>query len=93
MDPNFEAFEASARAQGCDEVLERQWPALTVLAPHTHPFAARALMVQGEMWLTVGESARHLLPGDTFELDRGVLHSERYGPEGATYWVARSGAG
>ena len=44
------------------------------------------------MWLTVGDSTRHLRSGDRFELDAQVLHSERYGPEGATYWVARSEA-
>ena len=49
----------------------------------------KALVVQGEMWLTVGNDVRHLLPGDTFALDRDQLHAERYGPEGATYWAAR----
>jgi hypothetical protein len=85
----FEAFEASARAEGFDEVIERQWSARTVLATHTHPFALRARVVQGEMWLTVGDDVRHLLPGDTFALDLEVPHAERYGEEGATYWVAR----
>ena len=85
----FQAFEADARAQGFDEVLERQWAAATVLETHTHPFALRALVVQGEMWLTVGDDVRHLRPGDEFALDREVPHSERYGAEGATYWVAR----
>ena len=27
--------------------------------------------------------------GQPFELARGTPHSERYGPEGATFWVAR----
>ena len=31
-----------------------------------------------------------LKPGDRFELDREVPHAERYGPEGTTFWVARS---
>lgn len=31
----------------------------------------------------------HLLPGATFRLDADVPHAERYGSEGATYWVAR----
>ena len=85
----FEVFEAGARADGFDEVLERQWTAGTVLERHTHPFALRARVVQGEMWLTVGDDVRHLLPGDTFSLDRDVPHAERYGEDGATYWVAR----
>ena len=89
MSMTFEAFQSTAREHGATEVLERRWGPSTVLEPHTHSFAARALVVQGEMWLTVGEATRELHPGDRFELDANVLHSERYGPEGATYWVAR----
>jgi quercetin dioxygenase-like cupin family protein len=85
----FEAFAADARAQGFDEVVERQWPPGTVLETHTHAFSVSARVVQGEMWLTVGDDVRHLRPGDAFTLDREVPHAERYGAEGATYWVAR----
>lgn len=85
----FEAYAAAAHALGFDEVLERVWPAGTVLDTHTHPFAVQARVVQGELWLTVGEQTRHLSAGDEFELDRDVPHAERYGSEGATYWVAR----
>jgi hypothetical protein len=85
----FGAFSASTRAQGFDEVVERQWKPDTVIDTHTHAFALKALLVQGEMWLQVGADTRHLLPGDTFALEREVPHAERYGREGATYWVAR----
>jgi hypothetical protein len=88
-DASFDEFAAAARAQGFDEVLERQWAPLTVLDTHTHPFSVRARVVQGEMWLTVGAETRHLRAGDLFELTRDVEHAERYGSEGATYWVAR----
>ena len=85
----FAEFEAAALAQGFDEVIERVWTPGTVVDSHTHPFALRALVVQGEMWLIVGEDVRHLRPGDEFALEREVPHRERYGTEGATYWVAR----
>lgn len=85
-----ESFTAEQRALGCDEVIERSWKPGTVVDTHTHPFAARGLLVQGEMWLTVGENTRHLVPGDRFEVDQGVPHAERYGAEGAKYWVART---
>jgi quercetin dioxygenase-like cupin family protein len=85
----FESFEADARAQGFPEVVERTWEPGAVADDHAHPFAFTALLVRGEMWLTVGDETRHLLPGDTFALDRDVPHAERYGSEGATYWVAR----
>ena len=44
------------------------------------------------MWLSVGEASRHLTAGDTFALEAEVPHAERYGAEGATYWVARRAA-
>ena len=82
-------FKAAHLARGFDEVLERQWAPNTVLGDHTHPFAVEAIVVQGEMWLSCGSDTRHLKPGDRFELDAEVLHAERYGEQGATYWVAR----
>jgi quercetin dioxygenase-like cupin family protein len=85
----FESFSAEHRAAGYDEVLERSWQPNTVIDTHVHPFSVQALLVQGEMWLTVGEQVRHLKAGDRFELEADVPHAERYGAEGATYWVAR----
>jgi quercetin dioxygenase-like cupin family protein len=49
----------------------------------------KALVLRGELWLTVDGDTRHLRPGDRFALDRDVPHAERYGAEGAAYWVAR----
>ncbi len=87
--PAFDDFRATALARGFSEVAERIWAPGTVVATHTHPFEAHALVVQGEMWLTVAGATRHLVPGDRFELAAGVPHDERYGAGGATYWVAR----
>ncbi len=88
-DLTFEAFQAEALAQGFDEVVERVWAPSEVIHTHTHPFAVRARVVQGEMWLTAGADTRHLVPGDEFTLARDAPHAERYGPAGATYWAAR----
>jgi quercetin dioxygenase-like cupin family protein len=85
----FEQFKAAALAEGFDEVVERQWKPGTELPHHTHPFALRAQVVQGEMWLTAAGQTRHLRPGDSFALDAMQEHAERYGEAGATYWVAR----
>jgi hypothetical protein len=41
------------------------------------------------MWLDDAGGSRHLTAGDHFALARETPHSERYGAEGATYWVAR----
>ncbi len=85
----FEDFQRQALARGFEEALIRHWPPDAVLGLHAHPFDADAVVVEGEMWLTCEGTMRHLKPGDTFTLPHGVPHAERYGPHGATYWVAR----
>ena len=77
--PTLEDVTRDAQAQGFDEILERKWPPSAVIETHTHPFAVKALVIEGEMWLIVGDDVRHLLPGDEFALDREVPHAERYG--------------
>lgn len=83
--PTFDEFQRAALARGFDEVLERRWAPGQVLERHTHTFDADAMVVEGEMWL----DERHIAPGGTFQLARGTPHTERYGPAGAVYWVAR----
>ncbi len=85
----FESFKTKQLEAGFDEVIERTWQPNTVLDAHTHPGAVDALVVQGEMGLTVNGLTQHLMPQDRFTLARDVPHEERYGAEGATYWVAR----
>ncbi|MEO7057088.1 MAG: cupin domain-containing protein [Caldimonas sp.] len=92
MTTTFAEFEAAALAEGYDAVVERRWAPGDVVETHGHPFAARARVVEGEMWLTRSGETRRLLPGDTFVLARDEPHAERYGSDGATYWVARRGA-
>lgn len=82
-------FRAQALSDGYDEVLERVWAADTVVDTHTHPFAVRAVVTQGELWLTCSGQTLHLGVGSTFELPHSEPHAERYGPTGATFWVAR----
>ena len=85
----LDAFRRDAQVEGFDEIVERKWPPSTVVETHAHPFAVKALVTEGEMWLVVGDNERHLLPGDTFALEHEERHAERYGPQGATYWAAR----
>jgi len=90
--PTFAEFEAAARREGYDEVVERTWEPGLEVAEHEHPFAVKALVVAGEMWLVERDRSRHLRPGDTFELPHSAPHAERYGAAGATYWAARRNA-
>jgi quercetin dioxygenase-like cupin family protein len=87
----YEEFEAARKAEGYEQVLVREWKADQIVPTHTHPFDAKAVVVQGEMWLSCGSETKHLKTGDGFELAREIPHDERYGPEGATFWVARRG--
>jgi hypothetical protein len=88
-DLDFKTFEGQALAEGFDEVLERTWPPDAIVESHTHPFAVKARVVRGEMWLTIGPDTRYLKVGDEFTLSRDEPHAERYGSAGASYWVAR----
>jgi mannose-6-phosphate isomerase-like protein (cupin superfamily) len=89
---SFESFRARSLKAGADDVLERRYAPGEIVDTHTHGFDADALITAGEMWLTYGGETRHLRPGDTFHLPHGTPHSERYGPQGTTYWVARRNA-
>ena len=86
---SFAVFEATARNQGFDETLVREWAPNAVTPEHTHPFAVQALVVRGELWLSHSGSTQYLTAGSRFALDPDVPHSERYGEAGATFWVAR----
>ena len=88
--PTFEQLEAAARAEGYDEFLVREWGAGVETGEHTHPFGANLRVVRGELVMTIAGSARRLAAGDSCRVPRGVSHSETYGPEGATLWVARA---
>ena len=66
--PSLAEFEAAARREGFDEVAERSWPANAEAETHEHPFAVKAIVVAGEMWLTHDGRTLHLRAGDRFEL-------------------------
>lgn len=88
--PDFESFKVASLADGFDDVLVREWAPQQVVDLHTHPFAVSAQVVRGEVLLTVADTTRHLQAGDAFTLEKLVPHTERYGAQGATFWVARA---
>jgi quercetin dioxygenase-like cupin family protein len=59
------------------------------LEEHAHPFEARALILEGEIALTLEGRETVYRPGDIFHLPRGARHAERYGPSGVRYLVGR----
>ena len=90
MNPStFDEFKTAALAQGFDEILVREWAPGQELPTHTHPFEVKDLVVRGELALTCGGHTRRIVAGGGFELAREAPHAEHYGPQGATFWVAR----
>lgn len=87
---NFEEFSASARADGYDETLVREWAPALSTGRHTHPFDARLVVARGSLVLTMEGKAHDLKVGGRCEIPHNLPHSEDYGAEGATLWVARA---
>jgi hypothetical protein len=85
----LEDFRTELRSSGFDEALQKDYAPNELIETHTHPFAARGLVTAGEMAITCDGHTRSYLIGDIFELEPGQVHSERYGPHGATYYVGR----
>lgn len=87
--PTYESFSRQKLAEGFDQVLVREWEPGFANEPHSHPFDTDALVARGEFWLTVDGQTMHFSAGDRFKVARGVVHAERYGSAGATFWAAR----
>jgi hypothetical protein len=85
----FEEFASAARGEGCDQILQREWARGTAIESHAHALSGEALVAQGPMALSVGESSRQLGVDAGFELDRAMRHDQRCGPQRCTLRVAR----
>ena len=58
---------------------------------HSHPFEAKALIVEGEIRLITADGERVYHEGQIFHLRANERHSEHYGPHGVKYLVGRKG--
>lgn len=82
-------FERDLASQGFTEVSTVQREAGGQMLSHTHPFEARALILDGEIRIEVAGDTRLYQTGDVFHLAHGEPHSEFYGPQGVRYRVGR----
>jgi len=87
-----EPFESALRRDGFD-VERRSMPPLAVVAEHAHPFDVRALVLNGEITLTVEGVEYAYREGDIFVLPAGHRHAEAVGPAGVDYLVGRRSPG
>jgi quercetin dioxygenase-like cupin family protein len=84
-----EAFTESLTKEGFPEAIIVKRDANTAMDIHTHSFEAKALIIEGDMHIRVGDEERTYRVGDVFHLAANESHSERYGPNGVTYLVGR----
>jgi hypothetical protein len=62
------------------------------MGEHSHPFEANALILDGNITLTIDGFSIQYNPGDVFHLLPHIKHSESYGPQGVQYLVSRKEA-
>ncbi len=84
-----EEFERMLNAEGIDTIVEVTREPNGSLDTHTHPFEARALILEGEITVVAEGRTIHCKAGDTFHLAPDVPHTESYGPQGVRYLAGR----
>jgi quercetin dioxygenase-like cupin family protein len=82
-------FEAAIRAEGFNDIMERNGEANFVAQPHTHPFDVRILVLEGQMTVTTAATPHVCGPGDTFRMEANCEHFESHGPAGSLYVLGR----
>jgi quercetin dioxygenase-like cupin family protein len=73
------------RADGDDEVLNREVGAGQAVPEHTHGFEVHILMLESEFVLERSGETRRYGPGEVFEVSANARHAESFGPTGAAY--------
>jgi quercetin dioxygenase-like cupin family protein len=86
---NTQAFEAQLKADNFGEIVTLEKPIGYAMGEHTHPFEARALIIKGDITLTVNGVSTTYGVGDVFRLPAQTPHHENAVPHGVTYLVGR----
>ncbi len=82
-------FFNSLTAEGFAEPVKVSRDPNGFLDSHTHPFEAKALILEGEIKIVVASHEQTYRAGDVFHLAENTAHAEYYGPNGVTYLVGR----
>jgi quercetin dioxygenase-like cupin family protein len=83
------SFEARLRAQGFPEIRTNELQPGCHNAEHSHPFDVLALVLEGDITLTVDGDARTYRAGEEFSMQAGCAHVEHVGEQGVKYVVGR----
>lgn len=84
-----EHFECALRRDGFDDIERKNLPPGMQVPEHAHPFDIRALVLEGEIRLTVEGDEYAYREGDIFVMPAGHRHAEAVGPDGVDYLVGR----
>jgi quercetin dioxygenase-like cupin family protein len=84
-----EQFIKILNREGFKEIVTVEREANGTLDLHTHPFEAKALILDGELRLYGNGNEQVCAVGDIFHLQANEAHAERYGPQGVRYLVGR----
>ena len=83
------ALRRELAAAGFGEVVEVDRAADGFMPDHAHPFAARALILAGEITIRAGGRTVSCGAGDVFHLPAGLVHQESCGPAGVRCLIGR----
>ena len=82
------SFKEELARDGFDEI-DISWSAGKTTPEHAHDYDVRALVLEGEITLTVAGKADRFDAGQVFTMPRGCPHSEYIGPDGVRVLVGR----
>jgi quercetin dioxygenase-like cupin family protein len=82
-------FVNELQSDGYTDVVTKSRPPHDATEPHAHGFDVRALVLAGDITLTVAGVATHYGTGDIFSMPRGCEHGETVGPNGVTTLAGR----
>ncbi len=82
-------FARQLAAEGFDDVLTKTLPPGPEVPAHSHPFAVKALVLEGEITLGVAGERTVYRTGDVFTMATGCEHTEWYGATGVRYLLGR----
>lgn len=82
-------FRQWLASEGIDTVVAVEREPNGSLDTHSHPFEARALIIDGEITIEAEGRTRRYGPGEVFQLGADIPHIEHYGPQGVRYLAGR----
>jgi quercetin dioxygenase-like cupin family protein len=82
-------FEAALKAENYPEIVNISKEVGYQMGEHSHAFDAYALILRGDITLTVNGVATAYKAGETFRLAANTPHLESAVPQGVNYLVGR----